>query len=102
MAAKKSIKKPGNFPCKIKSCGKSFDSAYDLSKHMAQAHPVKEDEGADVAAKLPPVIIRTTRPVEATIAGRVFKGDKLEVPYIQADDVRRVLIDAYGPEILKG
>ncbi len=90
------------FACEVEGCGEVFDSSFDLSQHMASKHPVTPEAAPAVEENLPPVVIKTTRPVEVNVAGvsGMVRGTEITVPYNQAGDIKRRLIEAYGADIL--
>lgn len=87
-------------PCT--ECDQSFGNSYEYSVHLAEAHPsepVSNMESSRQDNEVPPVIIKTSKPVEVGVNGKVYSGTELEVPFVQAGDIKRILREAYGPEI---
>lgn len=95
---------PKKQKCRVAGCGLEFDTSYELSMHIAAAHQVDNKESqndlsnpAAPQSELPPVVIRTTRKVDLCLPNgvRFFGVTELTVPYQQAEDAKRVLVEAY-------
>lgn len=80
-----------------------FENGFELSKHMSIEHPVinvsQMETGKADLKNVPPVVIKTTREVEVSINNKMYRGTEIEVPFAQAEDIKRILREGYGGDI---